>query len=54
MKKRDLESMLYQMGFRLIRSKKHDAWSNGSKTVFTPRHKVVNIFLAKKILASVQ
>lgn len=50
MKKRDLESKLRQLGYRFLRSKKHDLFTNGIKIVTVPRHKEINIFLAEKIL----
>lgn len=34
MKKRELDKILKEHGFSLMRSGKHNAWSNGEKTVF--------------------
>lgn len=50
MKTRELLALLHQKGFILIRAQKHYILSNGQYNVCVPRHREVNIFLAKKII----
>ena len=50
MKLREMERMLIQNGFVLIRSTKHRVYSNGKTQVIVPMHKEVNKYIAKKIL----
>lgn len=54
MKLRELMSLLNKAGFQIIRAQKHYVLSNGNTTVTVPRHKEVNIFLARKILKQSQ
>jgi predicted RNA binding protein YcfA (HicA-like mRNA interferase family) len=50
MNTRKLISILQREGFVMIRANKHYMFNKGSVTVAVPRHKEVNIFLARKIL----
>jgi len=50
MKTLDLEKILISKGFINIRKNAHKVWTNGIRTLTTPHHRSVNIFLAKKIL----
>lgn len=56
MKKKELISILTKNGFTLDknRSNKHDFYTKGPLKTCVPRHKEVNIFLAKKILKQAQ
>lgn len=50
MKLRELMSLLNKNGYQVIRAQKHWVLSNGTNTVVVPRHKDVNLFLARKII----
>lgn len=50
MKLRDLMSILNKAGFVIIRAQKHYVMSNGVQNLTVPRHKEVNLFLARKII----
>lgn len=54
MKRKQLIQILTSMGFALIRSSKHDIYSNGSITVILPQHKEVDRYLAKDTLKLIQ
>ncbi len=50
MKTKALIRMMIRMGFSLIRSNKHDIYSNGSVTVVLPQHATVARPIAKQTL----
>lgn len=50
MKTRELMSLLQRNGYIILRAQKHYVMSNGTITVTVPRHKDVNVFLARKII----
>ena len=50
MKLRELMSLLNKAGYKVIRAQKHYVMSNGVNTITVPRHKEVNLFLARKIV----
>ena len=51
MKKRDLEKILNQLGWRLKREGgNHEIWTNGEHSEAVPRHKEINEILARKII----
>jgi predicted RNA binding protein YcfA (HicA-like mRNA interferase family) len=54
MKTKELVRILRTMGYQLIRSNKHDIYSNGSKTVILPQQKVTNRHIAKDTLKLIQ
>lgn len=55
MKRTELEQILKQNGYYFLRDRKHCIFSNSSNhTIAIPHHKEVNIFLAKKIIKSIQ
>ena len=55
MKRRDLERMLVQLGWRLDRhGSNHDVWTNGKATEAVPRHAELKEPLARKILRNAQ
>jgi len=50
-KKRDLESMLKALGWRLLREGGgHEIWTNGEMTEPVPRHREIEERLASKII----
>jgi predicted RNA binding protein YcfA (HicA-like mRNA interferase family) len=54
MKRRDLETRLRRLGWRLQRhGGRHDVWTNSSETrqIFVPRHREIDDRLARAILA---
>ena len=51
MKKRDLEKLLKQNGWRFLRSgANHDVFTNGKEIEQLPRHREINEQLAKAII----
>lgn len=54
MKTRELIMILEQNGYVLQRANKHYFYKKGTIVTCVPRHKEVNIFLAKKILKQAQ
>ncbi|MFZ4099594.1 MAG: type II toxin-antitoxin system HicA family toxin [Chlamydiia bacterium] len=51
MKKRDLDSELRRLGWRLKRQGgDHEVWTNGIDSEVVPRHREINELLSKKIL----
>lgn len=50
MKTRELQRLLEKNGFKLLRAQKHYFYSNGSISLTVPRHKEVQLFLARKII----
>ena len=50
MKSKTLVRMIERMGFTLIRSNKHDIYSNGSVTVILPQHSTISRPMAKQTL----
>jgi len=51
MQRRDLESQLRQLGWRLARhGGKHDVWARGERELTIPRHTAINEYTAKAIL----
>ena len=55
MKRRDLETQLREMGWRLERhGARHDIWTDGDREEAVPRHREVNERLAKAILKRVR
>ncbi len=50
MKTRELLSLLNKAGYVIIRAQKHYVLSNGTNTLCVPRHKEVNLHLARKII----
>lgn len=51
MKRRDLEKLLKQNGWRFLRSgANHDVFTNGKEIEQLPRHKEINEQLAKAII----
>lgn len=53
MKRRDLESQLKSLGFRILREGgNHTIWTNGTKNIPVPRHNEINELTAKSIIKS--
>ena len=51
MKKRELEKLLRQLGWKFLRhGGKHDIWTNGKQEEAIPRHAEINERLARLIL----
>lgn len=50
MKSKTLIRMIARLGYALIRSNKHDIYSNGTTTVILPQHKTVDKHIAKQTL----
>ncbi|MDA0336701.1 MAG: type II toxin-antitoxin system HicA family toxin [bacterium] len=51
MKRRELEKLLHQLGWRLLRhGAKHDIWTNGDQEEAIPRHSEINEMLARMIV----
>lgn len=53
MKLKDLEVILKQKGFAVIRNSKHRIWSNGLLNVAVPHQREVNRILSKHILKEI-
>lgn len=53
MKINDLERILRELGYILIRSSKHKVWSNGVKSIAIPHQREVNRMLSKRILKEI-
>jgi hypothetical protein len=49
-KRRDLESILHKLNYRIVSQNGHVKWSNGVKSVFVPHHKELNGLTVHKIL----
>lgn len=54
MKIRDLEKILVDNGFKLIRSSKHMIYSNGFNIIPIPHQKECNKMLAKRIVKEIK
>jgi predicted RNA binding protein YcfA (HicA-like mRNA interferase family) len=50
MKTRELQRLLEKHGYKLLRAQKHYFYSNGIISLTVPRHKEVQLFLARKII----
>ncbi|MFN2376213.1 MAG: type II toxin-antitoxin system HicA family toxin [Candidatus Binatia bacterium] len=51
MKRRDLERLLRDLGWRLVRQGgRHDIWGRGAERLAVPRHTEINERTAKAIL----
>ncbi len=50
MKRRDLEKLLRQNGWRQIDDNKHAKWTDGKHIELIPKHKEINENLAKAII----
>jgi len=51
MKRRDLETRLRELGWRLVRrGGRHDIWELGDREVAVPRHREINDYTAMAIL----
>jgi len=50
MKTRELIRLLEKNNYKIERANKHWVLSNGSNTLTVPRHKEVNLYLARKII----
>jgi len=53
MKTKTLLRILHTMGYALIRSNKHDIYSNGNVTVILPQHKTIARPMAKQVLKQI-
>lgn len=53
MKLVELERILAEMGFSLIRLSKHRIWGNGPKRVALPHDKQVNRMMARRVLKEI-
>lgn len=49
MKRKELERMLKDAGWWVLRQTKHVAWTNGIKTVFVPSHKEIKSWTVNEI-----
>jgi predicted RNA binding protein YcfA (HicA-like mRNA interferase family) len=51
MKRRELERLLRDLGWKLVRhGRKHDVWSDGERQEAVPRHAEINEKLATALL----
>lgn len=50
MKRVELEKILKERGFRLVRSNKHSIWSDGKRHVAVPNKKEINKLTSLQIL----
>jgi len=54
-KRRDLEKILAELGWRFLRSGgNHDVWTDGERQEAIPRHREINERLAKAIIRRAQ
>ncbi len=54
MKTKDIERVLAENGYCLVRNSKHKIYSNGTSTVAVPHTNEVNKMLSKHILKQIQ
>jgi mRNA interferase HicA len=51
MKRRDLEKVLRELGWQLVRhGGRHDVWARGEREIVVPRHAEINEYTARAIL----
>lgn len=53
MKLKDLERVLKDNGYYIVRSSKHMIWSNGKVHVAVPRQKEINEMLSRRLLKQI-